>query len=339
VVVIPIVSEIDSFIARRAGREMAREAGFSTRDYSLIEIAVSELASNVIKYGIRGDIRLKALAGGMEIICEDEGPGIAEPEKILARREKNKSGLGIGLLGVRNIMDQLLISTESGHGTKITARKWKVKPAHLLSKSSFFIPPAGLLEYGALTLSCQQGALNGDALLIVENPPQVLLAVLDGLGHGQEAHHASQKAAACIQANSTLPLLTLLEYCHAELRRTRGAVIGLARIDLSRSLLTCAGIGNIVIRIAGSQKKNYLSAPGILGHACKIAREEQFAFGPRDLFFMHSDGICDRFTEEPWSSSPLSVQHLAERIVQEYGKYHDDQSIIVARRKDAAASA
>jgi anti-sigma regulatory factor (Ser/Thr protein kinase) len=339
VVVIPISLEIDTFIARRAGREMAREAGFSTRDYSLIEIAVSELASNVLKYGHRGDIRLTPLPDGMEIICKDEGPGMADPEKILAGREKGKTGLGIGLLGVRNIMDQLVISSEPGRGTKITARKWKVRPSHLIPPSSFPIPSAGLLEYGAMTIPCQQGAWNGDALVIVENPPQVLLCVLDGLGHGQDAHKASQKAATYIRNHSHLPLLTILDNCHAELLRTRGAVIGLVRIDPSRSLLTCAGIGNIAIRIVGSRKDHYLSAPGILGHKRKIAREEQFSFTPRDLLFMHSDGICGEFTQGLVLKPTLSAQQWAERIVQEYGKYHDDQSIIVARRRDAKIAA
>jgi anti-sigma regulatory factor (Ser/Thr protein kinase) len=336
VVVIPITTEIDTFIARRAGREMAREAGFSSRDYSLIEIAVSELSSNVIKYARRGLIRLSSLPDGMEIICEDEGPGIANPGAILTRRSKSKTGLGIGLLGVSHIMDQFEIRAEPGRGTTITARKWNILPAQLAVETAAVIPEDGLLEYGALSVPCHQGELNGDALVIEEGAGLVLLAVIDGLGHGQEAHRASQKAAAYIRAHTHLSLTALLEDCHAELRRTRGAVIGLVRIDLSNSRLTCAGIGNITIKIAGPQLVCHpLSVPGIVGHRIKAAREEVLLFQPGDLLFIHSDGISGKFDPKLLDTGILSSRKLAERIVQEYGEYHDDQTVIVARRKDA----
>jgi anti-sigma regulatory factor (Ser/Thr protein kinase) len=334
--VIPITTEIDTFIARRASREMAREAGFSSRDYSLIEIAVSELASNVIKYARRGLIRLSSLPDGMEIICEDEGPGIVDPDTILTRRGRSKTGLGIGLRGVSHIMDQFEIKAEPGRGTTITARKWNVLPLHPVFETAAVIPEDGLLEYGALSVPCHQGEMNGDTLVTEEGDRQVLLAVIDGLGHGQEAHHASQKAAAYIRAHSHFSLTALLEDCHEELRRTRGAVIGLVRIDLSRPLLTWAGFGNIAIKIAGPRPVlNPLSVPGIVGHRIKTAREEVLPFQQGDLLFIHSDGISSKFDPKLLDSGILSSRKLAERIMREYGDYHDDQTIIVARRKDA----
>jgi anti-sigma regulatory factor (Ser/Thr protein kinase) len=339
VVVIPITTEIDTFIARRAGREMAREAGFSSRDYSLIEIAVSELTSNVIKYASHGTIRLNSLPDGMEIICEDDGPGIPNPTTILTRPSKSNTGLGIGLLGVSHIMDQFEISGGPDRGTIITARKWKILPAHLTVETAAVIPEDGLLEYGAFSVPCRQEELNGDALVIEEGDRQVLLAVIDGLGHGQEAHRASQKAAAYIRAHTHLSLTALLEDCHSELRRTRGAVIGLVRIDLCRSLLTCAGIGNITTKIAGRQLVLHpLSAPGIVGHRIKPAKEEVLPFLPGDLLFLHSDGISSRFDPKVLGTGISSARRLAERILHEHGKYHDDQTIIVARRKDAEAA-
>jgi anti-sigma regulatory factor (Ser/Thr protein kinase) len=337
VVVIPVTSDIDTHIARRASREMARKAGFDTRAYSLIEIAVSELATNVVKYARQGTIRLKPLANGMEIVCEDQGPGIADLEAILAGKGKSATGLGIGLLGVSNFMDELEICSEQGCGTTITARKWKIKPAHL-SETPLDIPRDGLLEYGVLSIPSRQGDLNGDALVIQETKGKVLLAVIDGLGHGQEAHHASQKAATYIRSNPGHDLKTLLEDCHAELRHTRGAVIGLVRVDLSRCRLTYAGIGNITGRIVGRQTIRPLSKAGIVGHKIKAVSQDEFPFLPGDLLFMYSDGISGKFDPERLNTAALSPRQLAERIVQEYGSHYDDQTIIVARTRDAHAA-
>jgi anti-sigma regulatory factor (Ser/Thr protein kinase)/serine/threonine protein phosphatase PrpC len=342
VVVIPITNEIDTFIARRAGREMAREAGFSSRDYSLIEIAVSELTTNVIKYASRGIIRLRPLPEGMEIVCEDEGPGIADADNILARKGKkgrSQTGLGIGLIGVSNMMDHFEISAEPGRGTTITARKWKVLPAQPVAEADAAVPDQGLLEYGALSAPYQQGEMSGDALVIQENEPQVLLGVIDGLGHGPEAYRASQKAAAYIRANSHLNLTNLLEDCHTQLLRTRGAVIGLAKVDLSRSLVTCAVVGNVTIKIAGPRLTlQPLALPGIIGHRLKPVREEVFPFLPGDFIFIHSDGISNRLDPESLDFGKNSCRKLAENIIQEFGKFSDDQTILVARRRDAQSA-
>lgn len=334
-VVIPVHSDIDAHIARRAGRELAREAGFSARDYTLIEIAVSELATNIIKYARQGTIRLKSLTDGLEIISEDQGPGIADPDAVLTTTcPKSTTGLGIGLLGISRFMDELEIRSEPGCGTTVLARKWKISSPDLPPAPQLDVPCDGLLDYGVLSIPSRQGELNGDSLVIQETDRQVLLAVIDGLGHGQEAHRASYTAAEYIRIHSHLDLPSLLGGCHAELRHTRGAVIGLVRVDLARGRLLYAGIGNITVRIVGRQNARPLSAAGIVGHKIKAARQEELPFRPGDLLFIHSDGISSRFDPGEWSTAGRSPRQLAERIVQDYGSHYDDQTIVVARRRD-----
>jgi anti-sigma regulatory factor (Ser/Thr protein kinase) len=81
--VCPIVEEVDVFHARRAGVAVAGLAGFAPREQQELVIVVSELATNILKYGVRGEIRVELvddewLGPGVEITARDEGPPIID---------------------------------------------------------------------------------------------------------------------------------------------------------------------------------------------------------------------------------------------------------------------
>jgi serine phosphatase RsbU (regulator of sigma subunit) len=171
----------------------------------------------------------------------------------------------------------------------------------------------------------------GDDYCVVEGDGFLLVAAVDGLGHGPEAQQAAARAVKTVREHSTLTPKVLLERVHGSLRGTRGVVIGLARIDLAAHTLVYAGLGNIEARIV-SPNKTYrpICVNGIAGHQARYFREESFPFGVGDLLIMHSDGISDRF-EITALARQRDPQMLANQIAHSHGKDHDDQLLLIAR--------
>jgi len=126
---VPINSDFDLVRAREQGRVLAGQLGFQQSDLTLVATAISELARNIVRYARRGEIVLRqAEDGGIRgivIIARDEGPGIPDVNRAMEQGYSTSGGLGLGLPGVRRIMDTFEIVSEVGKGTVVTAVKWK----------------------------------------------------------------------------------------------------------------------------------------------------------------------------------------------------------------------
>lgn len=125
---IPIHSDLDIVAARIEGRNLAKELGFGIIDQARIATAISELARNVLLYARHGQITLTQLRRegqvGIEILCEDRGPGIQDLDRIMAKEPSNKQRQGTGLPGTKRLMDEFEIRSQLGAGTTVVARKW-----------------------------------------------------------------------------------------------------------------------------------------------------------------------------------------------------------------------
>jgi serine/threonine-protein kinase RsbT len=128
-VLLPVTGESDVVSARERGRELSAAAGFSPADSAVVATAVSELARNIVAYAARGEVILRTIetarARGIEIVAVDEGPGIADVELALRDGYSTGRGLGVGLPGVRRLMDQFHITSTLNKGTTVTIRKWR----------------------------------------------------------------------------------------------------------------------------------------------------------------------------------------------------------------------
>jgi serine/threonine-protein kinase RsbT len=125
---VPIDSDVDVVAARQKGRELAHELGFDGIDLALIATAISELARNIVLYARIGDIKIRSEVGcaqAIVVIASDEGPGIADVDKAMRDGFSTCGGLGLGLPGVRRLMDEFEIASEPGRGTTVTVKKWK----------------------------------------------------------------------------------------------------------------------------------------------------------------------------------------------------------------------
>lgn len=126
---VAVRSDADIVTARQEGRALALKLGFAPTEATLVATAISELARNVILYAQYGEIYLSALEEhgrrGILVRAVDEGPGIANVSRVMAGGHSTSGGLGLGLCGVRRLMDEFEIASRIGHGTTVTAKKWK----------------------------------------------------------------------------------------------------------------------------------------------------------------------------------------------------------------------
>ena len=127
---VAINSDQDIVLARQKGRAKAIELGFSSGDATLIATAISELARNIVVYAGKGRITLKAVNGlnrqGISVVASDEGPGIPDVRQALRDGFSTSGSLGLGLPGVRRLMDEFEITSQPGRGTTVVVKKWRL---------------------------------------------------------------------------------------------------------------------------------------------------------------------------------------------------------------------
>src|ERR1700685_4621300 len=139
---VPILSvaiqyEHDTVEARQRARQIARLLGFDAQDQTRVSTAVSEIARNVFNYAGGGKVEYLiegSTAPQLFIVkISDCGPGIRDLDAILEGRYISQTGMGLGIIGARRLMDQFQIESEPGKGTTIWLKKLFAKRAPMLS--------------------------------------------------------------------------------------------------------------------------------------------------------------------------------------------------------------
>ncbi|HKW87297.1 MAG TPA: anti-sigma regulatory factor [Candidatus Acidoferrales bacterium] len=125
---VEIKSDLDIIVARQKGRALAAALEFSPSELTLVATSISELARNIVQYAKRGDVTLRWIErGGLRGILVracDRGPGIEDVQRVLQGGYSTSRSLGLGLSGVRRLMDEFEIDSRVGWGTQVTVRKW-----------------------------------------------------------------------------------------------------------------------------------------------------------------------------------------------------------------------
>lgn len=115
--------------SRGAVRELARALGFTVVDQTRLATAVSEMVRNVVLYANQGRIEFSVLGdrgqgAGIEVVIEDDGPGIEDVTRVLAGGYSTSAGFGRGISGSQVLVDEFHLDTEPGSWTRVTMRKW-----------------------------------------------------------------------------------------------------------------------------------------------------------------------------------------------------------------------
>ncbi len=115
--------ETDVVLARQAGRKMAREMGFGSADQTRLATAISELARNVIEYAREGTCLISDESNEhgtrIQVVVEDDGPGIADIEEAMTHGFTSGGGLGVGLPGAKRLVQEFDIESSPEH-TRVT---------------------------------------------------------------------------------------------------------------------------------------------------------------------------------------------------------------------------
>jgi signal transduction histidine kinase len=118
--------DFDLVAARRRARQVARGVGFEEQDQTRIATVVSEIARNALRYAGGGRVEFAVDNGdapALEITVSDNGPGIENVEEILSGRYRSTTGMGMGLIGARRLMDDFAMRSARGKGTTVVLRK------------------------------------------------------------------------------------------------------------------------------------------------------------------------------------------------------------------------
>lgn len=124
---IRITQETSVVDARLQARSFARELGFDRTDQARITTTVSELARNIYSYAGSGHIVLSALSAprvGLAIVATDAGPGIPNLSEILGGSYRSRTGMGLGILACKRLMDEFSITSALGQGTTVRLAKF-----------------------------------------------------------------------------------------------------------------------------------------------------------------------------------------------------------------------
>lgn len=192
-----------------------------------------------------------------------------------------------------------------------------------------------LLEYGFAKSVPPGQTESGDLHLVRCTQEGILIAAIDGLGHGAEAASVAGAALSVLREGFNEPVISLVEHCHQKLLRTRGVVMSLAFIDPEQGMMTWLGIGNVQgVLVRGNPGRNpiqetLLLRGGVIGAQLPPLQATVLPIARGDTLYFATDGVRSEFAEK--LSSMENPQRAAERILEQFHNGIDDGLVLVAR--------
>ena len=188
------------------------------------------------------------------------------------------------------------------------------------------------ITWGAVCRAKQGQSISGDVYVVREYAEgQTLISIIDGLGGGIEAERAARLAAQLLEQYPDYPLQDLIRRSHTALHSTRGAVIGILRLEQASNQATYIGVGNIGVQVYSRQPIKPISKNGILGFRMPTLLELRYVYDPGDIFVLYSDGVSSSFAQDSKIDIKQPPQCLAEQILETYGKHIDDATVVAVK--------
>jgi phosphoserine phosphatase RsbX len=179
----------------------------------------------------------------------------------------------------------------------------------------------------------------GDAFVVHEDGAGLLVAVIDGLGHGRDANHAARAVATALGEVVDRELIDIVEHCHAKAQRTRGVVMSLAR--LAGETLEWVGVGNVETALLRGDRdaprpvESMLLTGGVVGYQLPRLRPRTVDVAPGDLLVFATDGLRADFVSGVIRHDPPRM--IVSRLLRTHRSGADD-SLMLALRVGGALS-
>ncbi|WP_121810295.1 ATP-binding protein [Mucilaginibacter kameinonensis] len=310
---------------------LATEAGINANRINELDLIVAEMTSNLYKYSDDGEILMGTFANGgspyVELISIDNGPGMANPARMMVDGVSTTKTLGHGLGSMKRLSDIFELYSQPGWGTIVLSRVYsdpeKVKVSDEVIMRSIVVSKPG-------------EKTSGDGFVYKKNDKYLKMMLADGLGHGPEANKAINEAAAAFKVFPDYSPTETLRFIHGNIKKTRGAVINIVGYNFGEKKWSSAGIGNIAARMFGPVNfKNHMSYNGIVGHNIpNTMNDQQYPADEFNQVMLCSDGIKTRIDMAKY---PLMYKYdlsvLAAAIYKDHARKNDDMSVIIAKVK------
>jgi serine phosphatase RsbU (regulator of sigma subunit) len=227
--------------------------------------------------------------------------------------------MGTGLGAMKRIASQMEIFTSQA-GTIVMVEIASNQPRERVQVAGMAIPYPG-------------ERYSGDAWSYHHSPERTILLIVDGLGHGGPAAAAAEEAVAVFQSHLDKSPGEILSYMNDALRKTRGAVAGIASIDSSANTVTYAAVGNTAASVISKEgSRSLVSHSGTLGVASPRIQEFKVEWPKDGLLIMHSDGLQSRWDLLAYSG--LIARHpavIGAALVRDFRRQRDDTSVVVVK--------
>jgi serine/threonine protein phosphatase PrpC len=192
-----------------------------------------------------------------------------------------------------------------------------------------------LIEWGSAESTLIGQIVSGDRYLVKALPGGVLVAVMDGIGHGEQAAAAAQAAVKILNDSTKGSLMGMMRECHEHLRGTRGVVMSLASIDGVQNTLTWMGVGNVegVLfhqdAVDSPTHETLLLRGGVVGDTLPRLQASILPITKGDLLVFATDGVNPEFAETIILNE--HPQTVADRILAMHIRKNDDALVLVAQ--------
>ena len=321
-----------SYIKREIHGQVVR-AQFTEPRTAEIDLIVSEITSNIIKHAGHGELLYRIQMSdnegpSFEIVSIDNGPGIADTARMIKDGVSTTHTLGHGLGSINRLSSLSQLYSLREWGTILYAvvkTREKKKAAHEINVA---------LEVTGLCVNKPRESVCGDGYVVKRLVTDTMIFFADGLGHGHHAKEAVDRAGDFFFQCQENDPVEIIRQMHENIRKTRGLVAAIARIDLKTRLLSICGVGNISTRVYnGIEHRNYMSYNGTIGlNIPSSMNASLYPLEPNQQVIMHSDGIQSRWDLNRYPA--IQKYHsmvLAAAVYKDFSRRNDDSSVLIAK--------
>jgi anti-sigma regulatory factor (Ser/Thr protein kinase) len=315
--------------ARRRAQQMAADAGLTEKEIGQLAIIVTEAATNLVKHGSGGEVLLRQLTNGVEVLAIDKGKGMSDVSRCISDGFSSSGTAGNGLGAIQRLSSFFDIYSQPHLGTAVLARLFSSDRSKTIN-----VP-----DIGVICRPKDGETLSGDTWAIKICDDDYWIVVADGLGHGPDANLAAVEAVRMFRDTSGhRSTIDLLESMHGALRKTRGAAVAVAHVDRRTSELKFAGVGNIGASVfnGGSTWKGATSHNGILGHEVRRIQEFSFPWTATSKLFMHSDGLATWSLDKYPGLLRRDPSLIAAVLYRDFWRHRDDVTVLIAQEQQSA---
>jgi len=192
-----------------------------------------------------------------------------------------------------------------------------------------------LMDWSVAARTISSESVSGDLHLVKPFDQRILVAVIDGIGHGNEAAAAARRAADILDNYAGEPVIALVKRCHEALMKMRGVVLTVAKLNTAENTMTWLGVGNVEGRLyradaaASHPRESVLLRGGLVGYQLPALQASVIPVAPGDLLVLATDGIHTTF--EDGINLNATPKQIADKILRWHFKGNDDALVLVLR--------